>query len=131
MTSVTNSGSETEKALGSPTGEATHIPANKSTGEFLYFALRSKKFLVAMGILLVLMVIAVFGPIIDGTDPFGQAGMAMQPPSLDPGNWFGTTYLGEDVFSQFANGLRATFFVGLLGGGLAALIGMAVGFIAG
>ena len=29
------------------------------------------------------------------------------------------------------NGLRATFLVGLLGGGLAALIGMAIGFVAG
>ena len=62
--------------------------------------------------------IAIFGPMIDPTDPLAQNGMPMQPPTADPGNWFGTTYFGEDVFAQFANGLRATFFVGLLGGGL-------------
>jgi peptide/nickel transport system permease protein len=131
MTGVTLTEPQTENAPGSPTQQATAVAAKKTSGEFLYFALRSKKFLVAMGILLVLVAIAFVGPIVDSTDPLGQAGMAMQPPSLDPGNWFGTTYLGEDVFAQFANGLQATFFVGLLGGGLAALIGMAVGFIAG
>ena len=45
--------------------------------------------------------------------------------------WFGTTTFGQDVFAQFVNGLRATFLVGLLGGGLAALIGMTIGFVAG
>jgi peptide/nickel transport system permease protein len=111
--------------------EAPAAPVKKPTREFLYFALRSKKFLVAMSILGLLVLLAVFGPMIDSTDPLGEAGMSMQPPSADMGSWFGTTYLGEDVFSQFANGLRATFFVGLLGGGLAAVIGMAIGFIAG
>jgi peptide/nickel transport system permease protein len=38
---------------------------------------------------------------------------------------------GQDVFAQFAHGLRATFLVGLLGGGLAAAIGMLIGFTAG
>ena len=111
--------------------EATALPVSKPRGEFLYFALRSKKFLFATGILLVLIAVAVIGPLIDSTDPLASDGVLMQSPTMDPGNWFGTTILGEDVFSQFANGLRATFFVGLLGGGVAALIGMAVGFTAG
>ena len=38
---------------------------------------------------------------------------------------------GQDVFAQFAHGLRSTFLVGLLGGGLAAVVGMAIGFTAG
>jgi peptide/nickel transport system permease protein len=38
---------------------------------------------------------------------------------------------GQDVFAQFVHGLRSTFLVGLLGGALAALIGMAIGFTAG
>jgi peptide/nickel transport system permease protein len=131
MTGTLNADTKMESVSGSPTNEPTALPAKKASGEFLYFALRSKKFLVALGILLVLIGIGIFGPIIDATDPLAQNGIAMQPPTADPGNWFGTTYFGEDVFAQFANGLRATFFVGLLGGGLAALIGMAVGFIAG
>ena len=130
MTGVIKTEPKPDSLPGAPTVEAT-APAGRTGGEFLYFALRSKKFLIALGILLVLIGIAIFGPMIDPTDPLAQNGMPMQPPTADPGNWFGTTYFGEDVFAQFANGLRATFFVGLLGGGLAALIGMAVGFTAG
>ena len=131
MTSGLTADTKMESVSGSPDKETAILPAKKASGEFLYFALRSKKFLVALGILFVLIVIAVFGPIIDATDPLAQNGIPIQPPTADAGNWFGTTYFGEDVFAQFANGLRATFFVGLLGGGLAALIGMAVGFTAG
>jgi len=106
-------------------------PARRARGEFLFFALRSKKFLISVAILLVLMCVAILGPIIDPTNPLAQAGLPMRHPTLDPGNWFGTTYFGEDVFAQFANGLRASFFVGLLGGGLGAAIGMIIGFVAG
>jgi len=130
MTDVIKTEPKPESLPGAPKAEAT-APARRTRGEFLYFALRSKKFLIALGILLVLIGIAILGPMIDATDPLAQQGLPMQPPTADPGNWFGTTYFGEDVFAQFANGLRATFFVGLLGGGLAALIGMAVGFTAG
>jgi peptide/nickel transport system permease protein len=106
-------------------------PARRARGEFLFFTLRSKKFLVSVTILLVLICIAVLGPIVDPTDPLAQTGLPERHPSLELGYWFGSTYFGEDVFAQFANGLRASFFVGLLGGGLAALIGMVVGFVAG
>jgi peptide/nickel transport system permease protein len=105
--------------------------AKRARGEFLFFALRSKKFVIAMAILVFLALLAILGPIIDSTDPVAQAGEQMRHPTLDPGNWFGSTYFGDDVFSQFANGLRASFFVGLLGGGLSAIIGMLVGFVAG
>jgi peptide/nickel transport system permease protein len=100
-------------------------------GEFLYFALRSRKFLLSAAILATLGVIAIVGPILDTRDPLAQDGIPFISPSLNDGYWMGTTYFGEDVFSQFTNGLRATFFVGIAGGGLAALIGMTVGFVAG
>jgi len=113
-------------------GEKDSAPqARRTRGEIVFFAVRSRKFMISAGLLLVLIGIAVLGPIIDPTDPVAQAATPMRSPTLDPGNWFGTTYFGDDVFAQFANGLRASFFVGLLGGGLAALIGMAVGFTAG
>jgi peptide/nickel transport system permease protein len=120
-----------EGPAGASKAGATAVPAKKGRGEFLYFALRSRKFVLSFCIVLVLIVIAIVGPIVDGTDPVATDLLPMQPPGTDPGYWLGTTSFGEDVFSQFANGLRATFFVGLLGGGLAAIIGMSVGFTAG
>jgi peptide/nickel transport system permease protein len=114
-----------------PSAVATPGPAKRARGDVLFFALRSKKFLISVSILTVLALVAIFGPIIDSTDPYAQLGFPFQPPSGDPGSLFGTDYFGNDVFAQFANGLRATFFVGFLGGGLGALIGMVVGFVGG
>lgn len=55
--------------------------------------------------------------------------MSNLPPSRE--NWLGTTTFGQDVFTQFVYGLRSTFFIGLFGGGLATIIGLLIGFIAG
>jgi peptide/nickel transport system permease protein len=121
-------GSTQPTAVGTPVEE---VPAKKSHGEFLYFALRSKKFLFSIAILGILAIIAIVGPMLDSTDPLAYNSMPMLGPTTDAGNWLGTTLEGQDIFAQFSNGLRATFFVGVLGGGLACLIGMAIGFIAG
>jgi peptide/nickel transport system permease protein len=130
MTTVTAPAPKADRAADQVLADLAPKP-RRSRGEFLFFALRSKKFLISSAILLVLVCLAVFGPLIDPADPVAQSGVPLRHPTLDPGNWFGTTYFGDDVFAQFVNGLRASFFVGLLGGGLAALIGMAVGFTAG
>jgi ABC-type dipeptide/oligopeptide/nickel transport systems, permease components len=130
VTTAPGAASKPDAALENAVTEPA-APVQRTRGEFLFFALRSKKFLISFSILSFLILLAIFGPIIDSADPVAQNGVPMRHPTLDPGNWFGTTYFGEDVFAQFVNGLRASFFVGLVGGGLAALIGMVVGFTAG
>jgi peptide/nickel transport system permease protein len=97
--------------------------------EMLYFAFRDKRILVGASIVLLFVAIGIAGPILDQEDPLAYVGPLGAPPSVDW--WFGTTTFGQDVFAQFANGLQATFLVGLLGGGLAAVIGISVGFVAG
>lgn len=107
-------------------------PASESVSrrrEILYFALRGRKVPFALGVLLVFFVIGIVGPIVRPGDPNAFVGPLNAPPSAD--YWFGTTTFGQDVFAQFAYGLVATFEVGLLGGGVAAIIGMFVGFVAG
>ena len=64
-----------------------------------------------------------YGPFEYGAGPLNG------PPSAQ--NWFGTTTFGQDVFAQFVGGLGSTFAVAIVGGGLATLIGMFVGFTAG
>ena len=61
--------------------------------------------------------------------PLAFTGPTDSRPSWD--YWFGTTSFGQDVFAQFVAGLRAAFLVGLVGGGLAWILGSAVGFTAG
>lgn len=98
-------------------------------GELLYFALRNTKLLVGFSIVVAFLVFALVGPLLVHYPPSAYSSDAGTAPST--AHWFGTTYFGQDVFSQFVYGLRASFLVGALGGGLAALIGMAVGFVAG
>lgn len=97
--------------------------------EIQYFALRGRKVMISGAILLVFAVLAVVGPMIRPGDPNAFVGPLGTAP--DSQYWFGTTTFGQDVFAQFANGLRSTFGAGLLGGSIAALIGMSVGFVAG
>ncbi|WP_433351360.1 ABC transporter permease [Microtetraspora malaysiensis] len=95
----------------------------------LRVALRNGKLVVGLAVVLALLLAALVVPVTIASGPNEYVGPTAAPPSAE--YWFGTTTFGQDVFAQFAYGLRATFLVGLLGGGLAAIIGMAVGFIAG
>jgi peptide/nickel transport system permease protein len=97
--------------------------------EILYFALRSKKVLISGTVIGVLLLLAIVGPMIRPGDPNAFIGPLAVPP--DPTWWFGTTTFGQDVFAQFVYGLRSTFIVGIAGGGVAAIIGMVIGFTAG
>ncbi|MEV4538396.1 ABC transporter permease [Asanoa sp. NPDC049518] len=97
--------------------------------ETLHFALRNKKVVGAVVVILGLLVLGLVAPLFTDHGPNEYVGPPAAPPSAD--YWFGTTTFGQDVFLQFANGIRSTFVVGALGGGLAGLIGMTVGFVAG
>lgn len=113
-----------------PSGaEPAEASAGKKRSEFLHFALRNPKLLVGAGVLGVLLLTAIIGPFLVNGTPNAYVGPENAAPSAE--YWFGTTSFGQDVFVQFVHGMRATFLVGLLGGGVAAIVGMAIGFIAG
>jgi peptide/nickel transport system permease protein len=122
--------------LASPTDptqveEAPVAQPMSSFREALHFAFRNKKLVFGLSVVGALFVLAVIGPYIAHHGPLEYTGPLAQAPSSKGGYWFGTTLQGQDVFSQFVNGLRLAFIVGALGGGIAALIGMLVGFTAG
>ncbi|GAA3749183.1 peptide/nickel transport system permease protein [Spinactinospora alkalitolerans] len=101
----------------------------RGRGDTLYFARRNPKLLAGLAVIAVLLATAVVAPMFIEEGPNTYVGPQAQPPSGE--FWFGTTNFGQDVFAQFAHGLRSTFLVGLLGGGVAALVGMVIGFTAG
>lgn len=130
---MTDSRSDTTppKPLAPGTAAVAALPVAlpRRRNETLYFALRNRKLLIGFGIVVLFMLIAIFGPIFSHHDPMAYDG----PPGLGPSAdyWLGTTMFGQDIYSQFVFGLQASFLVGLFGGGLAAIAGMFIGFIAG
>jgi len=101
----------------------------KKINEFLYFALRNNKLRVGLTVVLFFLVLTIVGPMLTDYLPNDYVGPRAQPPSSE--YWFGTTTFGQDVFTQFVYGLYPAFLIGMVGGGLATLIGMIIGFLAG
>jgi len=62
-------------------------------------------------------------------NPFAQTGPVLEPPTR--AHLFGTTIIGQDVFSEWIYGSRATLLVGFLTAGLTTALGIAVGVTAG
>lgn len=98
-------------------------------GEHLYFALRNPKVVIGLTVVTALLLLGVFGPFFVSADPNEYIGPKSTAPSGE--YWLGTTYFGQDVFAQFVHGLRSSYVVGGLGGGIAFVIGLSVGFTAG
>ncbi|MFG1952954.1 ABC transporter permease [Micromonospora sp. NPDC048830] len=74
-------------------------------------------------------VLAVIGPWIAPYDPDARSADLLQPPSAE--HWFGTTHLGQDVFSQVLVGTRGVMLVGLAAGVVATVLSVLVGVTAG
>jgi peptide/nickel transport system permease protein len=110
---------------------AAAAPRMSGLREMLHFALRNRKLVVGLGITLSMLLFAVVGPFLAHHPPLEYGGKLSWAPTTKDGYWFGTTLLGQDVYSQFVTGLRLAFLVGALGGGIAAIVGMLVGFTAG
>ena len=112
-----------------PPVEAPAPERQRHTPDWLYFALRNRKLVAGLTVVLAFLALAIVGPMLADKDPLAFEGVPGAAPGGDA--WFGTTSSGQDVFAQFVNGLRASFLVGVVGGGIAALMGMIVGFTAG
>ncbi|PRY01711.1 ABC transporter permease [Allonocardiopsis opalescens] len=109
---------------------AAAAPAGRRGGELAYFALRNGKLVAGLVIVLFFLLVGLFAPMLlpHGPNEY-DIGPQGAPPSAEL--WLGTTRFGQDVYAQFVHGLRSTFLVGLLGGGVAFAVGMVVGFVAG
>ncbi|HEV2778315.1 MAG TPA: ABC transporter permease [Actinophytocola sp.] len=97
--------------------------------ESLYFALRNRKLVGGLAVVLLFLGTGLIAPLFTAANPLDYVGPRGEGPSAD--YWFGTTIFGQDVFNQFVHGLRGTFFVGFFAGLLAGVIGMLIGFVAG
>ena len=91
---------------------------------------KNKLAMTGCGIVILLFVVSLLAPVIAPYDP-GAIDLknVLAPPSGD--HWFGTDQLGRDVLSRMIWGARISLKVGFVATGLAILIGMILGAVAG
>lgn len=81
-------------------------------------------------LLLLIVLVAVFGPMLHVADPFEITAAPFTPPGSEDA-WLGTDYLGRDIGISLLYGGRATLLVGTVAALLSVLIGVSLGALAG
>jgi peptide/nickel transport system permease protein len=91
---------------------------------------QNKLAMVGLGFIVLLVLVAVFAPLIAQYGPTERTpGAFREPPSGD--HWFGTDQIGLDVFSRVVYGARISLRVGILATLIAITIGLVLGATAG
>ena len=89
------------------------------------------RFWVAASMLALILLIAIFGPLIVQTDPDETVGGLFDPPAGWGPLLLGADNEGQSVIANLVYGTRTSLIVGLLAGTIATMIGLLVGLIAG
>jgi peptide/nickel transport system permease protein len=118
----------------SPASSAPRFAALRSGTDYLGTVIRhlagNPSSLFGLVVISVLIVMAVFAPLIATQDPYLQdLGAVLQPPS--GAHFFGTDEVGRDVFSRIVYGSRITLTIIALVAVIVGPIGLAVGTLAG
>ncbi|MBY4829420.1 nickel transporter permease [Burkholderia dolosa] len=87
--------------------------------------------LFGLAILVVLIVVAIVGPLIMPHDPLRQVLADRLLPPGSPSHWLGTDQLGRDILSRLIGGARLTLGIALLVVVIVVPIGVAIGTTAG
>ncbi|GIE92866.1 ABC transporter permease [Paractinoplanes rishiriensis] len=103
-------------------------PATKPKRQRFLF-LRNGKAATGLAVLGLYVLLAIIGPWIAPYDPSARSNDLVQAPSA--AHWFGTTHLGQDVFSQILVGTRSVMYVGFLAGIIATTLSVLIGVTAG
>ncbi|ALX66641.1 ABC transporter permease [Microbacterium sp. XT11] len=88
----------------------------------------SPKFIVGAVIVLAIVLFAIIAPLFS-QNPRSTDNAALQPPSAE--HWLGTTKLGNDMFAQLAIGAQGSLLVGVTAGGIAIVLSLVFGVLAG
>jgi peptide/nickel transport system permease protein len=120
-------------------GEVTREPSvattlepqrERSTGTRLWRRLRrERKAMAGLVVIVVLVFVALFGPLLAPYDPDNDDFELLEPPSLQ--HPMGTDSFGRDLFSRLIIGTRVSVSVGFLAAGIALVVGGTLGLVAG
>ena len=96
----------------------------------LYHLRRNTATSVAAAVIVLLFLLAIFGPLIVPYDPLATSMQeVLQPPSAE--HWFGTDQLGRDIFSRVVVATRLDFAIAVAAVAISALAGISVGAMSG
>lgn len=123
-----------ETALPAANPARVETPFQRFRAEFF----ESKIATVALGVFLVIVLLAILAPWITPQNPYDLAQVSVMDGRLPPGSeafdgytmWLGSDGAGRDLYSAILYGLRISLTVGLASGVIALLIGMAIGLVA-
>ena len=90
---------------------------------------KDKFAVIAVVVLFLLVLVALFAPIISPGNPLHSVGAPIQPPS--EAHWFGTDQMGRDVFSMVVWGSRVSLTFALGAAGVSLVIGVILGALSG
>ena len=110
-----------------PGGPASEQIARSKRQRFRFVS--NRKAATGLTMLGVFVLFAIIGPWVAPYDPSKRSSDLIQPPS--GAHWFGTTHLGQDIFSQILVGTRSVIFVGFLAGAVAVALSILIGVTAG
>lgn len=106
------------------------LPEVKRRKGVLGFLRRNPTIAVGTGLLLLMVLVAVFAPLLAHRDPTALA-PALRTRDPSPEFWFGTDMLGRDVYSRVLYGARISLLVGFSVAILASAIGLFIGLLSG
>ena len=100
------------------------LAAPPETGALLRNALRLRRTQIGLGLVLLIVAIAIFGPRVAPHDPSAFVGVPSTVPV--PGLLFGTDHIGQDVWSRFLNGGLTILALSTAATALGLILGIAV-----
>ena len=106
-----------------------HSTEGRQRGRLLRGFWRSPKVISGFVILGIFVLVAIFGPVLDHTDPSALSAATLQAPSGT--HLLGTTQTGEDVLVELIYGTRLTLLVGFVSGVIATFLSLLFGVSAG
>lgn len=117
---------------------AARLSTDTLTGRVLAGLARSPKASIAAIACLLLVLTALFGPLLAPQDPYDLMQISIMDAKLPPGSasmaggtyWLGTDGQGRDMLSAMIYGLRTSLLVGLVSGVVALVVGATLGLIA-
>ncbi len=112
---------------------AHHTPRWERLRYFIHLAKKNPLFLIGLGVVVLLVIAAVFAPWIT---PFPEDAKyaikfssKLKPPSMD--HFFGTDALGRDIFTRVVFGARMSIKIGVTVLAIALVLGVPLGLVAG